>query len=239
MYLFTIHRKKENFTILATGNIMDYHIDMKIIFHALLLTIAFGLVFIWEQSPLADFTVQGLALLVLFYLVITIIRKKRNPKLEMFGSTSDIFILTTAILLLINITGNLYSPLFFLLYFLGFGITFIFEPISVFLFTIGTVLIFLPQALKNNAIESYIRLGSIVLISPLAYFFGQEYNERIKQEQKTKEMDERLKETANVIAKDIEILLTKEEQFMKDEDVEKINEILEETEELREESKGN
>src|ERR1700736_3630951 len=130
---------------------------MKIIFHALLLLFAFGLVFIWEQSFLSGYTIQGLAILVLLYLLLSFIRRKRNPAAEAFGSASDIFILTAAILLLISITGNLYSPLFFLLYFLGFGITFIFEPISVFIFTIGTVLIFLPQALKNGALESYIR----------------------------------------------------------------------------------
>lgn len=209
---------------------------MKIVFHALLFIIAFGLVFIWEQSSLVNYTVQGLAILVVLYLVLSVIRKKRNPQTEMFSNTSDIFLLTTSILLLINITGNLYSPLFFLLYFLGFGITFIFEPISVFMFTIGTILIFLPQALKNNSIESYIRLGSVILISPLAYFFGQEYNERMKQEEKTKELDERLKDTANTIAKDIETVLKKEEENIKNDDIEKINDILEETEELREES---
>jgi len=139
---------------------------MKILLHTLLFILAFGLVFIWEQTSLADFTIQGLAVLVLVYLVIALIRKKRNPKAELFGNAFDIFILSIGILILISITGNLYSPLFFLLYFLGFGITFIFEPISVFVFTIGVVLIFLPQALKNQALESYIRLTSVVLISP-------------------------------------------------------------------------
>src|SRR5579864_225681 len=154
---------------------------MKIILHTILLFLAFGSVFIWEETFLADYTIQALATLVFLYLLFAFIRRKRNPTGELFGNASDIFILTTAILLLINITGNLYSPLFFLVYFLGFGITFIFEPVSVFVFTIGTVLIFLPQALKNNSIESYIRLGSVVLISPLAYFFGQEYTERAKE----------------------------------------------------------
>ncbi len=209
---------------------------MKILFHALLLTIAFGLVFIWEQSYLVNYTIQCLAILVVFYIVLSLIRKKINPNTELFGSASDIFILTTAILLLINITGNLYSPLFFLLYFLGFGITFIFEPISVFLFTIGTVLIFLPQALKNNAIESYIRLGSIVLISPLAYLFGQEYNERVKQEELTKEKDDRLNDTAETISEDIKDVLKNEAKNLKTSDLEKMKEILDEAEELREES---
>lgn len=209
---------------------------MKILLHAFLLFSSFGLVFIWEQTQLADYTIQGLAILVLFYLLLSIIRKRINPSSEMFGNASDIFILTTAILLLINVTGNLYSPLFFLLYFLGFGITFIFEPTSVFFFTIGTILIFLPQALKNNAIESYIRLGSVVLISPLAYFFGQEYSERQKEEEKLEMKDERLDDLANTIKKDVEDVLN-EESKISDEGVEKLTEVIQEAKELKEEAK--
>src|SRR5579885_2215331 len=106
---------------------------MKLVLHSLLIAIAFTFVFVWEQTPLDDYTIQALGIFVFLYLINTFIRKKRNPGAETFGSTLDIFILITVILLLISITGNLYSPLFFLLYFLGFGITFIFEPFTVFI----------------------------------------------------------------------------------------------------------
>ncbi|MDE2588594.1 MAG: hypothetical protein KGL95_02865, partial [Patescibacteria group bacterium] len=141
---------------------------MKILAHSLLLLVSFTIAFVWSISPLESYTVQALAALVLAYFVISYFRRKRNPKAERFSSGSDIFILNTAIILLITITGNLYSPLFFLLYFLGFGITFIFEPVTVFIFAIGVMLVFMPEALKNGSIESYIRIGSVALISPLA-----------------------------------------------------------------------
>ncbi len=210
---------------------------MKIFWHAVVLILSFLLVFIWKQTLLSDFTVQALGILVLIYMVISFIRRKRNPHAEQFSSSSDIFILNTAILLIIGITGNIYSPLFFLLYFLGFGITFIFEPVSVFIFAIGTIAVFMPEAIKNGSIESYVRLGSVLLISPLAYFFGREYQDRDTEEQVIESMEERTKEAADTISKDVENVLQEEKKVLKDKDIEKLNEILEETEELREESK--
>lgn len=210
---------------------------MKTLWHGLVLIISFLVVFIWKQTVLSDFTVQALGVLVLAYLLISTIRKKRNPNAEGFSSSSDIFILNTAILLIIGITGNIYSPLFFLLYFLGFGITFIFEPVSVFIFALGTIAVFIPEALKNGSVESFIRLGSIILISPLAYFFGREYQDRDKEEEIIEAMEERSKESADTIAKDVEEIMHEDKRALKTKDVEKLNEILEETEQLREEAK--
>jgi len=202
-----------------------------------LLVVSFLTVFIWEQTSLADFTVQALAILILIYILTSFIRRKRNPHAEEFSSSSDIYILNTAVLLIISITGNLYSPLFFLLYFLGFGITFIFEPASVFVFALGCIAVFLPEALKNGSIESFLRLGSILLISPLAYFFGREYQDRDKEEKTIEEMAERSKDAADTISRDVEKVLKEEKKVLKNRDVEKLNEILEETETLREEAK--
>lgn len=210
---------------------------MKTLWHTIVLIISFLVVFIWKSTILSDFTIQALGALVLAYLLISTIRKKRNPHAESFSSSSDIFILNTSILLIIGITGNIYSPLFFLLYFLGFGITFVFEPTSVFVFAIGTIAVFIPEALKNGSMESFIRLGSIILISPLAYFFGREYQDRDKEEEIIEAMQERSKEAADTISKDIEEVMIQEKKTLKGKDIEKLNEILEETEELREETK--
>lgn len=210
---------------------------MKILAHSLLLLVSFTIAFVWSISPLESYTVQALAALVLAYFVISYFRRKRNPKAERFSSGSDIFILNTAIILLITITGNLYSPLFFLLYFLGFGITFIFEPVTVFIFAIGVMLVFMPEALKNGSIESYIRIGSVALISPLAYFFGSEYKDRDEEEAEIESMKDRSKEAADTISNDIQKVLDDEKKELPEKDVEKLNEVLEETEELREESK--
>lgn len=209
---------------------------MKIISHAITLLVSFVLVYIWEQTFLADYTIQVLGLFVVIYILLTVIRRKKHPNAN-FGGTADIFILNTTIFLLISLTGAIYSPLFFLLYFLGFGITFIFEPATVFLFTIGAALLFLPQAMKNNSIESYIRLGSLVLISPLAFFFGQEYKDRDKEEEEIEEIAERSSDAGESIAKDVGAVLQEEKEKLKPKTVEKLNDILEQTEDLRSETK--
>lgn len=208
---------------------------MKLLQHAFVLLVSFGIVFIWEQTGLDAYTIQAVAALVLAYLLLSFFRRRKRQDSN-FGGVADIFILNTAIFLLIYTTGNLYSPLYFLLYFLGFGITFIFEPATVFLFTIGAGLIFLPEAMKNGAIESFILLGSLLLISPLAFFFGQEYRDRDRQEEAITEMAEREKEAADTIAEDVEAVIKKETN-LKPEAVEKLDDILEQADDLRSEAK--
>lgn len=174
---------------------------------------------------------------MVIYLLLAAIRKKKN-KMNSFGGTTDIFILNCAIFLLVTSTGGIYSALFFLLYFLGFGITFIFEPPSVFVYVLGAIAVLLPEALKNGSVESFVRIGSIALISPLAFFFGKEYQDRDKQEEDMQAMTERTKDAADTISSDVEQVLQKEKKELKPEEIAKLNEILEETETLREETKA-
>ncbi len=148
-----------------------------------------------------------------------------------------IFILNTIILLLVFATGSISSSLFFLLYFLGFGIAFVFEPPAIFIFIVGAVLVFLPDALKGDTFGNLIRVGSLLLISPLAYFFGREYRKSDKEESDIEALEERTKEAADTISEDIEEVIKDEKANLKEQDVQKLNEILEETEDLRQESK--
>lgn len=210
---------------------------MKILSQSTILLFSFLCIYGWGLSPLSGYTIQAIALLIFFYLIFSALRKRRG-KTSVANGYFDIFLLNTVILLLILNTGGLYSPLFFLSYFLGFGITFVFEPLTVFVYTIGVVLLFLPDTLKNGAIESFIRIGSLMLICPLAYYFGQGYKERDRNViDKEEPMTEQITDTANTIAKDVEAVLEANNKNLSDTDIEKLNDILEETEGLRTESK--
>lgn len=208
---------------------------MKFLLHSLFLVISFLFIFLWAQTALVNYTIQFLGLVVGIYLIISFIKRKRNPQSELFGSTLDILVLQSAIFLIITITGNLYSPLFFLVYFLGFGITFIFEPATVIIYVICGIGIFLPQAIKNGSIESFLRLGSIVLIAPLAFFFGSEYRDRDEQEQELTSLKENTKMAAEEIEKDVEEVLDNEGKNLEEEDVKKLENAKEEAELLKEE----
>jgi membrane protein implicated in regulation of membrane protease activity len=210
---------------------------MKILLHSSILLLSFGLIFGWEQSSLNTYTVQLLALMVLAYLITQFVRRKMKKSDAHTSGFPEVFALNTAIFLLIYATGQMASWFFFLLYFLGFGITFIFEPATVFVFALGTVGIFLPEVLKNGgSIGTYIQLGSFILISPLPYFFGKEYQDRQQQDEQIQELTERSNEAGTTIAQDVSDVMHNEKKNLKSEDIEKLNEILEETQDLRSET---
>lgn len=196
---------------------------------SLLLLLSFVFVFVWQKTPLSDYTIQALGFLIFLFLLLSARRKEFN--LANVISKRDflsIFTLNTLILLFIFSTGGLSSPLFFLLYFLGFGIAFVFEPTTVFIFILGAILVFLAEALTGDIMGNFLRLGSLALISPLAFFFGREYRKGEKQA-------EQIEKTSQAIKKDVAGVLENEKQAIKSEDVEKLNDILEETEKLKKE----
>lgn len=159
---------------------------MKFLRQSILLICSFALIFAWQNSPLANYTIIALGFLIFMYLFVSVRKKKFNPFDMEKESLSSIFILNTVIFLLIFTTGALASPLFFLLYFLGFGLVFVFEPAIVFIFAIGTVLIFLQLIIKDDIVGNLVKVGLLCLTSPLAFFFGKEFIEKDKDLQKIK-----------------------------------------------------
>jgi hypothetical protein len=200
------------------------------------LAISFAVVYIWENSPLKDNSFQLLGLLIALYLIL--VARKKGRTLFQIGEHGNvgIFILNTLVLLLIFSTGGLDSPLFFILYFIAFGIAFVFDPLMVFVFIAGAVLVFIPQVGTINASADILKIASIVLVSPLAYFFGREYRKSDSQDEQLNATIEREKEAADIISKDVKDLIEAEKGLLKNEDLEKLNEILEEAQDLREES---
>ena len=210
---------------------------MKLVFQSTVLIISFIIIFFWQITPLSQYTVALLGLLIALYLIVSA-RKGGKGFLTMGGEGPwGIFILNTLIFLLIFSTGALSSPLFFLLYFLGFGIAFVFEPSTIFILVVGSALVFLPDVLKNDAMINLLKIGSLALISPLAYFFGKEYRRNDSQEESIVALKERTKDAADTISNDLEQVIKEEKQSLNEKDLNKLNEILEETEDLREESK--
>ncbi len=212
---------------------------MKLVLQSLVLILSFVLIFIWQNTPLSAFTIPLLGILIVLYFVLSA-RKIGLPAGRQGKGFLTIFLLNTLIFLLIFSTDSINSPLFFLLYFLGFGVAFVFEPPVTFVFVLGAILIFVPDALiKGDVITNFLKVGSILLISPLAFFFGKEYRKESEGEEKIEALKERTKDSADTISKDLEKVIKNEKQNLKSEDVEKLNEVLEETEDLRQEAKEN
>ena len=204
---------------------------MGIVPQSLLIILSFAIAFLWQNSPLANYTIPALGFLIFVYLITFAKKSQKNQR--QLGGTLDIMILNTAILLLIFSTGGLTSNLFFLLYFVGFGIAFVFTPPTVFIFVLSAIAVFYPDIFQNDLMGNIVRLGSLALISPLAYFFGREYRKRDFQEEKI----EATSDAADAITKDVSKVLENEKQNLKEEDVERLSDVLEKKETLREESK--
>lgn len=202
---------------------------MRFLSQSLLIFISLLLAFVWNKTPLSNYTTPAIALLVIAYILTNL----HHSTKEIIGAC----MLTLVILLLIFSTNSLSSPFFFLLYFLSFGIAFVFEPEVVFSFAIGILILFFPDTLKNDSLGNFIKLSSFILISPLAFFFAKEYRKKDHDDFQIDAMEERTQEAADVISKDVEKVLKDEKQALRKEDVEKLNEILEQTEDLRLEAK--
>ncbi len=210
---------------------------MKFVKQSFLLILSFGFVYVWQKTPASQYTIPTLGFLVFLYLLLS--ARKKGAGLITLGGEGPfgVLILNTVILLLIFATGGLTSNLYFLLYFLGFGIAFVFEPATVFIFLIGTAFLFVPLGLETNVMENMVKIGSLGLISPLAFFFGKEFRREEKQEVKMEELKERSKDAADTISKDVEEIMEDKKGNLGSKDMDKLNEILEETEDLRSESK--
>lgn len=158
---------------------------MKTLKEALLLIFSYAVLYIWQNSGYSGYTIPVLGFLLVLLFIISARRKGKS--LLTFTQKTDslhVIIINAILLLLIVSTGGINSQLFFLLYFLSFGVAFVLEPINVFVFTITTLILFLPDILRDTSPPTLIKTISLVLISPLAFYFGREFRQDGHEEKK-------------------------------------------------------
>jgi hypothetical protein len=160
------------------------------------------------------------------YLLITFHRNPFRRRVSVGHDIPTIAILSTVILLLIISTGGLNSLLFFLLYFLLFSISFVLMPEVVFVFTASVVVLFLPTLLSHMTPDAGIKLGSLALFSPLAYFFGKIFQSEDQTEQLNTEKTTSLINTAEQIKSDVSELLLQQQASLKSEQIEKLQDVV-------------
>lgn len=210
---------------------------MKIIWQSLILIFSFSLVFGWEQIPaLSFYTIPAIGFLIFLYLIVTS-RKKKALDFLNGDSPWSIFTINSLILLLIFSTGDINSPIFFLLYFLAFGVAFVFEPEVIFVFMLGIILVFMSAILKDDITANMLKVGSLILLSTLAFVFGREYKKSEKQDESTQALKERAGYAGSTIEQDAEEIL-EEENHLKSTSVDKLKEVIEEAQDLEEETEN-
>lgn len=154
--------------------------------HLTFLTIATILTWLWTTTEgLSFYTLQLVALLILIYFIKNVLKLKIvNWELKI-NRYIDATILTMVILLLIFSTGGLSSPLFFLTYFLLFGISFLFKPNLAITYSF-ILIVFLASQGNLEYPHNLLRLFSLLLVSPLALFFGQQFLQNLADKKRIK-----------------------------------------------------
>lgn len=121
--------------------------------------------FIFTNSDLAIYTPQLIALISIVFIIL-LFQKKISLHLISFIITLTVFF-----------TGGLNSSFFFLIYFLLFTLAFQNPPSTTLSYSLVLILL-LSQSL--NSVQSLIPLSSLLLITPLSWFIGKQYLEKVK-----------------------------------------------------------
>jgi len=158
----------------------------KEIIHALILIFTVVLTFIFPKTNLAQYDLQITAgLFILLYLTKNFIISK-----NIYSRLVESVIFTLVIMGIINSTGGLTSPFFFLIHFLLFSLSIILEPIISITTTVTLIIFFLLNLPANQDFRTLMPVISLAFITPFAMFLGQEKieSEKLKvKSEKTKE----------------------------------------------------
>ena len=164
------------------------------------LLLASAIVLIIISTPLSSYMAPILGLVIALSVIFIVIRQRSRRDEELFvGSNKEVFTITLALLLSIFLTSGLNSSLFFLLYFLLFGIVFLFEPGTVFVLLLGLGAVFFQSLNEGDLISNLIKLGSLVFLSPISYFFGREFQRREKLSQEVEDKTGQILEDTQVL----------------------------------------
>jgi len=171
---------------------------LKFLLHTLFLITAVFVAFFWTSNPvLSVYTLQLTAVFVLLFFASQFLARKKQKELS---HTLDAVVFTMVVLLLVISTGGLTSPLFFLVYFLMFGLALLFEPLIAISLAVAMVLFFFATPTKQENMAELFQLFSLLLVTPLALFFSNQYLKLLESQEKIKI----LKEEAEIVEKQIE-----------------------------------
>lgn len=144
----------------------------KELLHAILLVLSIALMFVFPQTPLRNYELEIAAVL---FIVLFGVRK-----LSLFSKKTRLFesiVFTLIIMGVVNTSGGITSPYFFLIYFLLFALTLLLEPIISIITTV-TLMIFYVFTIPGSAtITQLVPIFSLALMTPFALIMGNEYEE--------------------------------------------------------------
>jgi hypothetical protein len=158
----------------------------KEIIHSLILIFTIALGFLFPKSVLVSYDLQIAASLFIFFFLVKKLALPNSPKTRLLESV----IFTLIVLLIVNTTGSIRSPFFFLIYFLLFSLSLLLEPIISMVTSLTLIIFFLLSLEKDQNFSVLLPIFSLAFITPFALFLGKEYEENQKLKAKSQKSKE-------------------------------------------------
>ena len=160
------------------------NLSKKTLIHSILTITALGLAYFIAKTPASDYSLQISGIMVAFYVMISFLTRKQllDPGSRV---VFDIFIFSFAVSLLLFSTGGFTSPVFFLAYFLLFGISLLSGPSTSLIAALSFAILFILTP-KTDFWTEMLQIASLLAIAPISVVFGKQYLEILKGEQKIK-----------------------------------------------------
>jgi len=175
--------------------------SLPFVVQSLFLIFSVVFAFFWVADPnLSYYSLQLIGLFILLYFISSFMARK-NPRFRKTNQIISSIVFNMIILLLVVSTGNLESPVFFLMYFLLFGLSFLFQPIVSLVLTLSYTFVCILTG-QANGTKPALSLVSLWFITPLALFFGKSYLDQLVQKEKIKILHQKKKKTDQQIAHD-------------------------------------
>lgn len=159
--------------------------------HTLFLILSLGLTYFWTRNPsLSAFNLQATGLLILFYFITRLITGQKRGA----GNSLDAIIFTTITFLIVTTTGGVHSPVFFLLYFLLFALSLLFEPVQAIILSLLLIALFGYDLSLNFDNLALINLTTLFLTTPIAVIFGRKYLQTLEDLGRIKQLNQVISE---------------------------------------------
>lgn len=154
----------------------------KVLLHSTLVILALAISYFIAKTPLSEYSLQISGLLVAIYMLISfLIRKKFLSAISRV--TFDIFVFSFAASFLLFTTGGFTSPIFFLTYFLLFGVALLSGPITSIVAAVGFTILFILTP-RTDYWAEILQIASLLSIAPISAMFGKQYIQILKDGQK-------------------------------------------------------
>jgi hypothetical protein len=166
------------------------------IIQAITLIIVIALSFLLNMSFASEYSLQIIAATFIIYFIL----RKVTKNLPLLSERLiDAIIFTFILVTIVNDTGGLASPLFFLNFFLIFALSLLLEPVISISTTLTLMMFYLMSIPPGQTLEKILPLFALPFLTPFALFLGEEqkkithYKSQITQteidHQKTKEQN--------------------------------------------------